>query len=730
MANPEQRHVLSPQSSWVRLCCWLAMQRGFIWGTVIFGVALNLFATWLITPWGSTFSNAPLGTLLNHFWISLGIGIGLLVLTGVVTLISHRINAYAPRTRSMQGPTQQNRNALVRALRQEYSRRLTHSLQGTVMIAVGLHERTDVIRSSQQLVFRRLSAAVEYPLPSGTSIIEAYDEAGQGLLTLGEPGAGKTTLLLELACELLIRAEGDPALPIPVIVNLSSWASKKAPLESWLIDQLQLVYSLPPRLSRAWLEQDQWLLLIDGLDEVEETSRPACIEAINTYREDHFTPLVVCSRSHEYLAQESRLILPNAVVVQPLQELQVTEYLKRLGKSMGAVRGVLRDNPTLRQLITTPLMLHVVALTYRDKTTKDLPHLGSREEQQAQIFNHYLERMLERQTTKGYFTPLQTRSWLIWLAQQMKQRHLTEFYLEWLQPSWLATKRARIVYRVLSSLVFWLIVGLGGELGFGLGGEMVVGLGFGLSAGLIVGLSAVLGAGLFIGLGARLEDIRPVEIFTLSWKNFLRGLVVGPIVGLGTGLIFGLRFELVVGLVVGLGFGLGTGLLAGLIAVLGAGLLSGTQVSKDIRTRPNQGIRKSGRNALRFGLVVALVFALSFGLAVGPSFGLIAGLGEARLVVGSAIAGLLVVGLGAGLVVGLVVGGYAYLHHYILRYLLRQSGAMPWHYIRFLEEATERILLQRIGGGYRFIHPLFLDYFASLETEVSLSSVRQSPPQP
>jgi len=69
------------------------------------------------------------------------------------------------------------------------------------------------------------------PLPSGTSIIEAYDQAGQGLLILGEPGAGKTTLLLELACELLTRVEGDCTLPIAVILNLSSWASQKASLE-------------------------------------------------------------------------------------------------------------------------------------------------------------------------------------------------------------------------------------------------------------------------------------------------------------------------------------------------------------------------------------------------------------------------------------------------------------------------------------------------------------------
>ena len=86
----------------------------------------------------------------------------------------------------------------------------------------------------------------------------------------------------------------------------------------------------------------------------------------------------------------------------------------------------------------------------------------------------------------------------------------------------------------------------------------------------------------------------------------------------------------------------------------------------------------------------------------------------------------LVGGLECGLVGGLVFGGEAYFCHYILRYFLSQSGVMPWHSVRFLEEATERILLQRVGGGYRFAHPLLLDYFASLEPEASSSSIPQS----
>jgi len=32
--------------------------------------------------------------------------------------------------------------------------------------------------------------------------------------------------------------------------------------------------------------------------------------------------------------------------------------------------------------------------------------------------------------------------------------------------------------------------------------------------------------------------------------------------------------------------------------------------------------------------------------------------------------------------------------------------------VRFFDEATGNVLLQKVGGGYRFIHRLLLDYFA------------------
>jgi hypothetical protein len=42
---------------------------------------------------------------------------------------------------------------------------------------------------------------------------------------------------------------------------------------------------------------------------------------------------------------------------------------------------------------------------------------------------------------------------------------------------------------------------------------------------------------------------------------------------------------------------------------------------------------------------------------------------------------------------------------------------IPHDYVQFLDFAAEHVLLQRVGGGYRFIHALLLDYFADLWTE-------------
>lgn len=79
-----------------------------------------------------------------------------------------------------------------------------------------------------------------------------------------------------------------------------------------------------------------------------------------------------------------------------------------------------------------------------------------------------------------------------------------------------------------------------------------------------------------------------------------------------------------------------------------------------------------------------------------------------------------------GTLIAQVTGGRAHVCHYVLRYVLYRNGAMPWHCVRFLEEAIEHNLLLRVAGGYRFAHQLFIDCFASQETNVLSDSPNQS----
>jgi hypothetical protein len=214
------------------------------------------------------------------------------------------------------------------------------------------------------------------------------------------------------------------------------------------VEQLELRYAIPRKLGQRWQQDERWLLLLDGLDEVALAVRPACVEAINAYlasRTRLISP-VVCSRLEDYEALREPLRLPSVVVVQPLTPEQVEAYLTKAGSSLAAVREVVQRNPVLQELVTTPLMLHVVTLAYRNKAVADLPQLGSAGEQQRHIFASYLERML---LVEGKRSPPASKKMLpslVWLAQQMRARSQSILYLEHLQPDWLPSGWTQQLY--------------------------------------------------------------------------------------------------------------------------------------------------------------------------------------------------------------------------------------------------------------------------------------------
>src|SRR5262249_23058441 len=69
-------------------------------------------------------------------------------------------------------------------------------------------------------------------------LLATYENADRALLILGEPGGGKTCLMLRLAERLIARAEQDAEAPIPIVLNLTSWAERKGELEAWMVEEL------------------------------------------------------------------------------------------------------------------------------------------------------------------------------------------------------------------------------------------------------------------------------------------------------------------------------------------------------------------------------------------------------------------------------------------------------------------------------------------------------------
>ena len=442
---------------WVRGCCFIWKCLLWVWSTLIIGVGINVGSSWLLAS-TLPLAKTPFGWLVGHLALTLVVGGCLLAFTALTGGIIAGYSRVLPSSSSLT-LERQNRQRFLAKLQSRYTDLVEQSQQGATQVALTFHNAPNAVRNMTRQRLRQAHPPSQ-DLPAGTSIMEIYNRAGGDLLILGEPGSGKTLQLLDLAVALREHAALDEQLPLPVIVNLSTWANRQLPLEEWLIQEAAISYDVPCKPLAQWMQQDQLLPLLDGLDEIPEDARPACINTINAFQETHLVPLVVCSRMDEYhtATAHSRLTLQQAVVVQPLEAEQINSYLKEEGNALSGIRSLLRKDGDLRALVRTPLMLHVVTLAYRGVSVQALHKMGNREEQQRQIFEQYIQQRLQDQQATG--TKQQTLHYLVFLARQMRIHNQSVFYLEHVQPDWLEAKRERCWYEFLAGKSAGIIVGV------------------------------------------------------------------------------------------------------------------------------------------------------------------------------------------------------------------------------------------------------------------------------
>lgn len=575
---------------------------------------------------------------------------------------------------------------------------LETSLHARALIELGLQNRPDLV----QRPFREVA---EFPEVSGQALVEGtsattvFEQMGAGrtLLILGEPGSGKTITLLELAEDLIIRTEKDLSQPIPVVFNLSSWAKKPQAIEQWLIQELLEKYQVSKALGKQWVETESLILLLDGLDEVKTEQRNACVQALNQFMQTHgTTEVIICCRIKDYQALNERLVLRTAVCIQPLTKVQVNQYLAQAGTQLSTLLSILHQDEELQELATSPLLLSIMSLAYQNSTSEDILQGGTRVDYRERLFDQYINRMFERRGTTQLYPKQQTQGLLVWLAQRMTITAQTVCLIERIQPDWLPSKIRQIHYRLASLLTSVLLC----TVFFVLAHSLLYGLSAGLPNGIVLGCIAGLITGLIAGHQSK---IKTVETLKWSWQEaksscrngFIYGLAFGLLFGFINGFAFGITGGTLYGLEIGLTLGFSILLISLFIAGLTGGLRGPTIQQSH---QPNQGIWQSAKNALIVGVIGSLIFGTFFGIVFNPNIGLSNGLTY-------------------GLICSLICGGWACFQHFNLRCVMYSQSYVPWNYAQFLDYCTDHLFLQKVGGGYIFVHRMLMEHFAAMPLE-------------
>lgn len=598
---------------------------------------------------------------------------------------------------------------------------------------------------------------------------DLFAENGRALLILGAPGSGKTTTLLQIAEQLFEQAENDATAPIPIILNLSSWAIEQKQMARWIADELAKVGLMPDRaVTAAWLTQRHAVLLLDALDEVAETVRPACLETINSLRETGID-LVVSCREREFRALDA-LNISYAVKMRPFTQAEIVRHLARYPERDldGIIAAVQADDSLWADLLNVPLTLTIAAVALDGVGSAELLSEDNATTARNRLFQRYTTRMLLRRPLTNY-APAKALHYLHSLAHNMNAHELTRFYIEWLQPTWLPSE-TRNIWGSIVRLYLAMFYALSAGASLAIGIEIIERDTY---TGLIIGAFTFFLVGTMTFAGTPpITQITLEEVNVWKWnalKQWLKSdfknhifIAISHILPIGfkRTLIVSVIGTTIIGILTGLTtdwsngqfFAISTfGVLAiiGLSATLAAigfsvliNLLkevvaarSISKLSSELRKTPNQGTLVTRTNSLVTAVTLGLSTFVMLVLTITPisiGFSIIMIIGDLinkRVISLSYFIEGFGVFLSYPLVFSLLIGftnlGTSLkdvFAHYILRHLLTKTSILPHtiidkKLIAFLDKMRDHIFLRRVGGGWEFIHRYIQDYFATLTPE-------------
>lgn len=676
------------------------------------------------------------------------------------------------------------RQALLRRIYATWIDDVFHNaLHTKVRIALSLRETPDSTHRPWNIVFGTSNDAepnkLLAPEANLTDVFEIR-QPGQSLLILGNAGGGKTSTLLELGEILLKDAMEDESRAIPVVLILSSWHQKYKTLKNWISHEMRSRYELDSRAANVWLDAANFTLLLDGLDEVAKDQQLSCIRAINAFKAEYSAlNIVVCCRKIDYDQIGEKVTFETAILIEPLSDEQIELFLaSNDNETLATFVRMIEAEPKLKELAQSPLMLQLMSVVFAEESLSSVEQLKTVDDLRSFLFDRYIETMLKRKglskqrevvCTDGSVEILkdievqysidETRRYLSYLASEMSRRPVPVFFIELLQPDWFPKSYLRWLYRVIAGTVygfcnlalFWAMFLISSHVS-----EMRVAVlpffNHPIARILLVSLTPI---PLLIGMvqSKQITFLQPIrlDLHALRFPKVTLGAIQSLILTAGNALKLIVPCAIALNLVnwvyvfqeiidqiphVWHIFVTDPQVAPDLVRILCLVLLLPTLLwivlissvillraillkllvpipNLKVRRTPNAVISKSTKTGLMFGGVFLLLTLLILPLTLIRVVETWSDLDPLILVPSSTF-------LGLGLFFLMPV-----VQHFITRMLLAWKGYLPFRLTRFLDFACDKVLLERVNGGYRFIHQLLQEHLSDRKLPVMDLSLKE-----
>ena len=216
---------------------------------------------------------------------------------------------------------------------------------------------------------------VEQPQIPGMQAVEIYSK----LRVLGRPGVGKTTFLKYLAIQC--NRGAFAAQQVPIFVTLRDFASEsrnsgKFSLLNYIHQALLISGISNASVLETLLQEGRVLLLLDGLDEVQQQDNTNVLREIRKFSEKyHKNQFVASCRT---AARRMQLQGFTDVEIAPFTQAQITTFAQKWfaafakrNHQLGHTQSTqflqkldLPENWQFRQLVVTPLFLHLACWVF------------------------------------------------------------------------------------------------------------------------------------------------------------------------------------------------------------------------------------------------------------------------------------------------------------------------------------------------------------------------------